>query len=135
MRNHARRNDLDPGEALAVALPLVDEAVAVSIRAGLVDDAAYARARAATLRRRGWPVRRIQAALQLKGVPREEIAAALGTQSEEDEVGAAQRFAERRRLGPWRLTQRAEKRQKDVAALIRAGFSARLARRTIEGGT
>src|SRR3712207_6913650 len=48
-----------------------------SLRSGLIDDARYAEARIATLRRRGGSRRAIEAKLAAKGVDRSTIAAAL----------------------------------------------------------
>lgn len=111
----------------------IEEAVAAAMRAGLIDDAAFAAGRARTLRQRGWGARRISAALKQKGVGKTEIDAALNGDTEEMEEAAALRFAERRRLGPWRPAgARAEKRQKDIAALMRAGFGLSLARKVID---
>lgn len=120
--------------AVAAKMGLADEAVAVAARAGLVDDARFAGARTATLVRKGWPARRIGAALAQKGVSRETAAAALEAAALDDGA-AARRFAERRRLGPWRISaeKRAEKREKDIAALMRTGFSLSHARAAIDG--
>jgi regulatory protein len=109
----------------------VKAAVAFCAGAGLVDDAAFAAGRTATLAQRGWPERRIRAALAQKGVTREAAEAALA-KAEIDDAAAARRFAERRRLGPFRPPDaRAEKRDKDIAAMMRAGFGFELARATI----
>ena len=43
------------------------------------------------------------------------------------------RWAERRRLGPFRLRDRERKQQADTASLVRAGFSVAIARAVIEG--
>lgn len=109
---------------------LVDGVVEAAVNAGLVDDAAFAVMRTATLAHRGWPARRIAMGLSAKGVPREIITDAL---SGADDAAAALRFAERRRLGPWRPGDRTAKRDKDIAAMMRAGFPHGLARRTIDG--
>lgn len=111
---------------------MIEAAVAALAEAGLVDDAAYAATKTASLAHRGWPARRIAQGLAAKGVGRETIAAAL---SEADDAAAAQRFARKRRLGPWRGEgERAARREKDIAAMLRAGFSHALARQTIDGG-
>lgn len=115
----------------AVHAETVKAAVAFCVGAGLVDDAAFAAGRTATLAQRGWPERRIRAALAQKGVARETAEAALAG-AEIDDAAAARRFAERRRLGPFRPPGvRAEKRDKDIAAMMRAGFGFELARATI----
>ena len=36
---------------------------------------------------------------------------------------AALAYARRRRLGPFRLRERAERRERDIAAMVRAGFA------------
>ena len=120
-------------EAVATAMRAVDEAVAAAARAGLVDDARFAGGRTATLARRGWPARRIRAALNQKGIDGTTAEAALAA-AELDDAAAARRFAERRRLGPWRdPAKRAERREKDIAALMRAGFSLTHARAAVDG--
>lgn len=120
-------------EAIAALSDAVDDAVAAAARAGLVDDARFAAGRTATLARRGWPARRIRAALGQKGLDGDTVSAALEA-AEIDDAAAARRFAQRRRLGPWRTgDDRAERREKDIAALMRAGFSLALAREAVDG--
>ena len=87
------------GEDPAAFHEMIDEVVAKSLRSGLIDDARYAEARVATLRRRGGSARAIQAKLSAKGVDRTTIAAALEGE-EGDEAQAARAFARRRKLGP-----------------------------------
>lgn len=120
------------GEDPAEFHEMIDEVVAKSLRSGLIDDARYAEARVATLRRRGGSARAIQAKLSAKGVGRSTIAAALDGE-EGDEQEAARAFARRRRLGPYRPGERAPYRDKDLAALARAGFRFDLAREVIDG--
>ncbi|WP_230532515.1 regulatory protein RecX [Microvirga roseola] len=110
---------------------LIDEVVAKSLRSGLIDDTRYAQARIATLRRRGGSARAIQAKLSAKGVDRATIAEALEGE-EGDEEQAARAFARRRRLGPFRPGERAPHRDKDLAALARAGFRFDVARKIID---
>jgi len=114
----------------------VDAIVARFLAAGMLDDRAYAEARAGTLHRRGAGARKIRATLQQKGVGAEAIEAALEAllrETSEPELAAAVNLARRRRLGPYRAPdERAERREKDLAALARAGFSYDIARRVIE---
>ncbi|MFN7135208.1 MAG: regulatory protein RecX, partial [Myxococcales bacterium] len=58
------------GERAAYA-PMVEELLAKLERNALLDDAAFARTRVASLQRRGTSRRAIRAKLQLKGVPKE----------------------------------------------------------------
>ncbi len=120
------------GEDPAEFHELIDEVVAKSLRIGLIDDSRYAEARVATLRRRGGSARAIQAKLSAKGIDRTTIAAALEGE-EGDEEQAARAFARRRKLGPFRPGERAPYRDKDLAAMARAGFRFDVARAIVEG--
>jgi regulatory protein len=119
------------GEDPAEFHEIIDEVVAKSLRSGLIDDTRYAEARVATLRRRGGSARAIQAKLSAKGVDRTAIAAALEGE-EGDEEQAALAFARRRKLGPFRPSERAPYRDKDLAAMARAGFRFDVARDVVD---
>lgn len=104
----------------------------------LIDDAAYADGRARSLSRQGRSRAVIKRTLAAKGVVSDAIDAALDTlaDSGETDVQAAVRFARRRRLGPFRAAkERAAKRDRDLAALGRAGFSYEVARRVVDAPT
>jgi regulatory protein len=105
-------------------------------RLGLLDDRAYAEARVRSLHRRGRGLRAIRHQLAAKGLPTaliEEALAAFCADQPEPDLAAARALARRRRLGPYRpAAQRAERRDRDLAALARAGFSYELARRIID---
>ena len=62
-----------------------------------------------------------------------ELAQQASSVSDEDELAAARKAAWRKRLGPWSRGDRAASRQKDLAALARAGFSIAVARAVIDG--
>lgn len=114
---------------------LVEALVARFVRAGLVDDRVYAEGRVAALFRRGTAPRAIRAALRAKGVAGATIEGALGTldAAGDPELRAAAALARRRRLGPFRPAEaRAARRDKDLAALARAGFGYDVARRVID---
>lgn len=115
-RAHARGEEAGPFE------PLIVETVARFVDLKLLDDRSFAEAKLASLRRRGTSLRQSAAKLAEKGVDRETVAAVMEG-DETDEAEAARRLAKRRRLGPHRLRERAERRDRDVAALMRAGFS------------
>ena len=127
--NRCRLRGEDPAEFQE----MIDEVVAKSLRTGLIDDTRYAEARVATLRRRGGSARAIQAKLSAKGVNRTTIAAVLEGGDEDDEEKAAHALARRRKLGPYRPGQREPYRDKDLAALARAGFRFDVARGVIDG--
>lgn len=112
---------------------LIDTTVARCVASGLIDDKAYAETRLASLRRRGASKRQIEAKLAAKGVERKLIETVVAADPT-DEVAAAERLAQRRRLGPWRTRgSRDDNRERDMAALCRAGFSYDVARRVIDG--
>ena len=128
----ARFHDTGRDEGAAA----VDALIAEFLDKGLLDDARYAAGRARSLFQRGASARRIRSALAMKGVAREFIDQALEDLHEEaaePELAAALGYARRRRLGPYRVAAaRAERREKDLAALGRQGFGYALARRVIE---
>ena len=135
VQTRCRLRDEDP----APFAPIVEAVVARAVKVGLVDDARFTAARAATLRRRGTSARGLAAKLAAKGVPRELVEATLANEQEtEEETGdaeaaAARAYAKRRRIGPWRRPEiRSAHRDRDLAALARAGFPYALARRVIE---
>lgn len=97
---------------------------------GMVDDAAFAAARAARLVRAGRSRRAVAAHLAGKGVQAEVAEAALP--AAEQELPAALAYARRRRLGPFREAGDAEVRLRDLGALARAGFSRDVAERALD---
>jgi len=124
----AAEHGTDPEEGRA-AVEAILEALT---RAGLLDDRAFAAARAATLRRRGLSRQGAMAALARSGIGREAAEAVL-PDTDADDLAAAAAFARRRRLGPYRPAEaRAEHRLRDLAALGRRGFGPGVARRVID---
>ena len=127
----AEAHGTDPGDGKA----LVDALVARYRKAGLLDDAAYARMRAETLHRRGASRRMTRMKLAAKGVDAEDIGQALASLEEtapEPDLAAACNYARRRRIGPWRKNGREESRDRDIAALGRQGFSYEVARKVVD---
>lgn len=106
------------------------------VRNGLLNDQAYARGRAQSLRAGGRSARTIAQKLKLKGVSADltsqMLAEATGDISEEE---AAQIWARKKRLGPYSRDpeQRKTLRAKHLAAMARAGFSFGLAKKIIDG--
>jgi len=127
----ARVHDVDPDEAAR----WIDEIVDRFSCSGLLDDRRYAEALATSLSRRGVAIRGIRARLMQKGVASDDIDYALTSLSDEAgdaDLAAALALIRRRRLGPHRDPEsRSDFRDKDLAALARAGFSYDLARRVI----
>ena len=107
-------------------------------RVNLLDDRAYAETRVRALARSGASRRKIFLKLKEKGVASETVEDALASLEEETdgdpERAAAIELARKRRLGPWRTDPetRADKRERDMAALARAGFGFDLIREIID---
>lgn len=103
---------------------------------GLIDDARFAANLARSLRERGASRRQILLKLSLKGVEpavAEAAVAELDGEQTDPEWAAALRYVRRRRLGAHRAAADRERyRQRDLAALARAGFSFDVARRALE---
>lgn len=102
---------------------------------GYVDDALFAEARARSLSRSGYGRRRVTMALAADRI-------AEGDRAEADRITAdqriesAQRFARKRRLGPYATAPLADPaaRQKALGAFLRAGHDMQLARRILALG-
>jgi len=128
----------DPAEGAA----LVEALVARYQAAGLLDDRQYAAAKAASLQRRGTSSRAIRERLAVKGVDRDLISETVDRLHDEEggDLAAAAAFARRRRLGPFRpaagrsgggADDAAARRNKELAAMARAGFAFDIARRVL----
>lgn len=128
----ARRGEVDEADALRWI-----DALIVRYRAsGLLDDQRFADSVVLGLRARGGSRRKIQQSLSQKGVGSVEIGRALehaARDSTDAELEAAQAYAKRRRLGPHRKDERerAARRERDLAAMARAGFGFEVARRVL----
>jgi regulatory protein len=116
------------GDDPAPLKPVIDRLVAGHTQSGAVNDVLYAESQMRTLRRRGGSVRAIVQKLSAKGVPAEIVAETASALTEAGgDLDAAFRLARRRRLGPFRTGNRVENRQRDMAALGRAGFAYQVA--------
>lgn len=103
-------------------------------RSNLLNDRTYAENRVRRLYAERKSLGRIRQALAAKGVSKDDVDAALERLQDEadspiSDLPAAAAFARKRRLGPYRTdpAERAEKRQKDLGALARRGFSQAIA--------
>jgi len=134
MRRVAKAARVDADQAVE-GIALVEALIARYLAAGLLDDGHYAEHRAAGLARGGASRYRIRGKLMQKGVARDAIERAIVTlddRGEGSEREAAAALIRKKRLGPYRAAEaRAASRQKDVAALARAGFALDLARRLL----
>jgi regulatory protein len=115
----------------------VDALIERYVRANLLNDETYAQMRTESLHRRGASTRAIAQKLAAKGIDRDGADKALETLREDVgpnlDLTAALALAKRRRLGVYRLPEaRAAHRDKDMAALGRAGFGYDVARRVVD---
>ena len=118
----------------------IEEIVAKFVGAGVIDDKAFAQTKARALHRRGTSSRLTRQKLKLAGIDGDTLDKAmvaldqeLDTDPVRREWTAAVALARRRRLGPFRPeAERKEKRDRDLAAMARAGFDYQLARKVID---
>lgn len=116
-------------------MPVIDDMIARYLKSGLLDDAAYARAKTTSLRRQGKSRQAIHAKLASKGVPKERVTEALTTVDEDEnsELAAAIALARRKKIGIFRKgVADLKQRQKELAAMGRAGFSYETARTALQ---
>ena len=101
---------------------------------GYIDDEAYARARAGGLLRRGYGARRVEQALRGAGIA-EEVRAEVEP-GEHARRAAALALARKRRFGPFGSPPPdRERREKQVAAMIRAGHGFDAARAVLDAAS
>ncbi|WP_343072343.1 regulatory protein RecX [Roseibium litorale] len=124
----ARFHDKDPADFSG----LIDAVVEKCIRSGMVNDQAFAEAKVAADRRRGRSQRQIAMRLRSKGVAADTVAGVL-ERDETSDLEAARIAARKKRIGAWRPEpSRKDHRDRDLAALCRAGFSYQTARCVID---
>jgi regulatory protein len=140
-----RRSLAHHGGDAEAAAAWVEEVLDTLQRQGVLNDAAFAEARARSLAARGMAARSIRLKLAQKGVDRDLVDAALAALAEEvglrtglgeeasPDLTAAVAYARRRRLGPYRMDPelRAARRDKDLASLARQGFSLDIALKVV----
>jgi len=135
-RRIKRNLDEQDGDSAALA-DLLEELLEKLQRTGHLDDLRQAGLWLDIWHRRGLSQPAMRAKLRHKGVPSGVVDEALSSFQEggsDLEIEAAHNYARRRRLGPYRRDpeQRAERRQRDLAAMARNGFRYDLARRVID---
>jgi regulatory protein len=101
---------------------------------GYLDDERLATSKVASLRRGGASSRSIAMKLRRAGLATDLVKQATATQPTTD-ADAVWTWARRKKLGVFRQRQREERRQKDLAALVRAGFSFRDAKQVVDAKT
>lgn len=120
---------LEEGEEItAEHYEWIDAVVLKSIEYGYVSDSIYAKSKVNAMHKSGKSRQGIIAALMAKGVAREDINVALDElkreSGEDPDLLAADKYARKRRFGPYRTREADEdKQRKEIASMARAGFS------------
>lgn len=104
------------------------------VQLGYIDDGAYARMKSGGLQRRGYGGRRIAQALHAAGIGETHREQALP--SPDEAYRAALVMARKRRFGPWsaEVPDRA-RREKQVAAMLRAGHALDIVRNIVDAAS
>lgn len=108
------------------------------VEMGYIDDEAYARARSSSLLRRGYGARRVEQTLWQDGI--EENLRSDMTPGEASARHAALRMAQKRRFGPFGKkpadgAAHEKQREKQIAAMLRAGHSLDMARQMVNAAS
>jgi regulatory protein len=99
---------------------------------GYIDDAGYAVMKSAALARRGYGARRIDETLRAAGIAESDREQA-DAQTASEAWTAAERFARRKRIGPYATAPLdPRQREKAIAAFLRAGHGYAIARRWVD---
>ena len=121
IRERGWKDDEPPADPVALAERMAE--------LGYIDDRAYGEAKAASMARRGLGARRVAGALRQARVTGDD-AEAIAPGVEQRAVEAALAYARRRRIGPFaNAAPDRPTREKQIAAMLRAGHSPALARR------
>ena len=114
----------------------IDDIVLRFIDSGLLNDAEYARSVVFSQHRMGKSSKAIRMRLMSKGVASDDIDTALEILTDEvgvhSDIEAAMSYARKRKLGPYRTKDRDGRRDRDLAALGRQGFSYDIARKIVD---
>ena len=114
----------------AACAAMLEDTITTFLRAGILDDSAYARAAAASFRRRGFSARSIAARLSARCLEPQQVEDALSQYDEEHsrdegsgDLIAAIRIARKKKIGPFANVEKEDSSGKALAALARGGFS------------
>lgn len=143
MMQKVHRSAAHHGTSVEEGEGYVDAVIAKFLRLGFLNDTEYAAMRARGLHAKGTPIKGIRFQLKRKGLNDDDITSALEALVEDEDArdldfAAAIKLARRRRLGPFRTDDpdvRRERRDKDMAALARAGFGYDVAQRIVDADT
>ncbi len=114
------------------AQPAVEDIVAQLVALGYINDQYYAQQKAENLTRRGYGLRRIQAALYTAGIGDDDKQAALNI-DESVALQAAKTYARKKKLGPYSsCSDDIASRKKHFAAMCRAGHDFAIVRQILD---
>ncbi|HTR87326.1 MAG TPA: RecX family transcriptional regulator [Reyranella sp.] len=139
LQRRVRKAEMADAPVMENVEQAIAEIVAKFVAAGMIDDKAFAQTKARSLHRRGTSTRLMRQKLSMTGVDANTLDAAMAgldqelhTDPKQREWQAAVALARRRRLGPFRLKERKEHRDKDLAAMARGGFAYDLAKKIVD---
>ncbi len=118
VKNHIRRKGGEPVDAA----PMIEKVVERMVKAGYVDDARLAEARTASLHRAGKSARVIKLKLRQHGLDTSKVPS-----DAENELEAAMTLGKKKKLG-----RDPERKQKDLAVLMRGGFNYGIAKQVLQ---
>jgi regulatory protein len=111
--------------------PQIDDLTADFVRLGFIDDVAFAASRARALSQRGMGLRRVNDELRAKGISESDSIEAREL-AETERWQAADRFAKRKRIGPYaKVTAPPELQQKQLQTFLRAGHGYEIAKKFV----
>lgn len=125
LERRVKRHLREKGGDAATAAPMIDVVVARMVSAGYVDDARLAESKAGSLHRAGKSVRMVRIKLRQKGIEADVIAQVTPPDPDK-ELAAASTLVRKKKLG-----RDPERRQKDLAVLMRGGFTYDVAKRAL----
>lgn len=115
----------------------VNEIVAKCVKMGLVDDRLYAESKLNSFLLSGNSLAQIKNKLRTKGVPQDIIAELIEVAKNDQpdiNLKSAIKYARKRRFGPFRIREPQENtKNKEIAAMARAGYSYEEANRVLNG--
>jgi regulatory protein len=114
---------------------LIEVEITRLVRLGWLNDERFAEARAAAQHRRGVSSRRIRGGLARAGLAEDVVNQALAARSESEDPDreAAWKWARKRSLGPFRrVPLDPDRRRKEIARFVRAGFPFQIAQEIVD---
>jgi regulatory protein len=136
LKRRVRKSREQPGFDAEQAADWIETVIRDLSAAGAIDDRRFARERARVLFERGFSTYRIRQKLSEKrifGEVADEAIKFVTADSSNPDLEAGHAYAKRRRIGRYRIDDRDEMAQKDLAKIARAGFSYGIAKQVVFG--